>query len=149
MNHLMSCDEAQDRILQRVDGMLGAHEVESLDAHIADCAECAQFELQQLDLDSRLSAALPPLQLGSDFRAAVQRRIDAAEPKQPWIDVLPDYAHLAGCAIATTVTVAMFPAYASIIISVGAITTVFTYLAQTMLGSALDEMDERRSPARQ
>ena len=145
MNNLMTCDEAQDRSLQRVDGMLGAQEVESLDAHIADCAACAHFEFQQLELDSRLCAALPPAQLGADFRAAVQRRIDAAEPKQPWLDVLPDYAHLAGCAVATTVTVALFPAYASIVISVGAVATAFTYLAQTMLASALDEMDERRS----
>lgn len=139
-NDPMTCVDAQDRILQRLDGPLPEHNEAALDAHLVACADCARFAEQQLDLDTRLSLVMPPVKLGADFRAALRRRI-AAEPKQPWSNVLPDYAHLAGCAIAMTVTVGLFPAYTSIILTVGTITTAFTYLAQTMLGSALDEME--------
>jgi hypothetical protein len=151
MKDTINCADVQDQVLRRVDGLPDESNVLSsaaIDAHLEQCAECAAFAERQLELDRRLSLAMPPMKVGADFPAAVRRRI-AAEPKQPWTIVLPDYAHLVGCAAATCVTVALFPAYASLIVTVGTITAACTYLAQTMLAGALDEMDERRQPVRE
>lgn len=139
-NDPMTCVDAQDRILQRLDEPLPEHNDAALDAHVRTCADCTRFAEQQLDLDARLCLVMPPMKLGPDFRAALRRRI-AAEPKQPWINVLPDYAHLAGCAIAMAVTVGLFPAHTSVILTIGTFAAALTYLAQTMLASALDEME--------
>ena len=149
MYYPMPCGDAHHLILQRVDGLLGDAMAELLDAHLADCADCAHFELQQLDLDRRLAAALPPVRLGPEFREAVRGRIAAAaESRQPWLEMMPDYAHLIGCALAITVCAILLPAYAWTILTTGAAIAAFTYVAQTLLSSAMNEMDERRSPAR-
>jgi anti-sigma factor RsiW len=146
MNHTMTCADAQDRILQRLDGLLPDADGAAVDAHIAGCDDCAHFELQQLDLDRRLETALPPVTLGADFRDAVRARIaDAsAQAKQPWLEMMPDYAHLIGCAAAIAVCLVALPAYAWTILTVGGAVTACTYVAQTLLLGAMDELDERR-----
>lgn len=144
MNTNMTCHEAREQILCRLDDGGDAGDP-SLDAHVATCADCARFAEQQHELDRRLSLAVSPVKLAPGFRAAVRSRI-AAEQKEPWANMLPDVAHLAGCAIAMAVTIGVFPGHVPIILTVGTVTTAFTYLAQTLVAGTLEEMDERRRP---
>lgn len=72
----------------------------------------------------------------------------AADARQPWLEMMPDYAHLIGCALAIAVCVILLPAYAWTILTVGATVAGLTYVAQTLLAGAMNDLDERHPSAR-
>jgi hypothetical protein len=75
----MTCSEARAMLSAAVDDALGAGERESLDAHLAACADCRR-ELQQLRDTVALLRAVEPPRAPAGF---VDRVLGAARPA-PW-----------------------------------------------------------------
>src|SRR5213593_488816 len=100
----MDCQEAQESILESLVEPLGAERRRAMDNHIATCGTCRSFAEIQLVLDARLAAAVPTVRLSAGFRTSLRKRI-RRDPVSAWPDFLPDLAHLAGCSVATGVSV--------------------------------------------
>jgi len=122
----MNCDEAQLALLDL--------EVNSnVDAHVSTCDACRQFAQIQRELDARLTAAIPPLELSPKF--AVQLR---PHSRWTWSESLPDIAHLIGCAAAMGTLAFVFPQYAKEVATAGSALTAGTWFLQAILRDRLE-----------
>ena len=126
----MDCREAQEHILESLSAP-------GLEAHVATCEGCRAFSETQLSLDRQLSAILSAPPLSPAFRASLKNKI-RHEPLTVWPDWLPDIAHLAGCAAATALSLAVLPFPKASVITASLAFTLVTYAAQAVARTSLE-----------
>ena len=136
----MDCQEAQESILESLVEPLGTDQRQDMDNHIATFGSCRSFAEIQRVLDARLAAAVPTARLSASFRTSIREKI-RRDPASAWPDFLPDLAHLAGCSVATGVSVFLFPLSAGSVILAGAAFTGLTFFLQAVLRDSLDGLD--------
>jgi hypothetical protein len=137
----MDCQEVRESILESLVEPLGAGQRQAMDSHIATCGTCRRFAEIQRVLDARLAAAVPAARLSAGFRKSLRERI-RRDPLSAWPDFLPDLAHLAGCSVATGVSVFLLPLPAGPVILAGAALTGLTFFLQAALRASLDGLEE-------
>jgi hypothetical protein len=133
----MDCYTIQERVLERFESALPPSEKEQLERHLSECPECAQFATLQSQLDFRLQEEIAPPSLSPDFRQDLQARI-AQERQAPWLDWLPDVAHLVGSAVAIGSCTFLLPLPAPLILGTGTLVALTAYSLQTLIVSTLD-----------
>jgi hypothetical protein len=136
----MDCQEAQESILESLVEPLGAGQRQAMDNHIATCGTCRSFAEIQRVLDARLAAAVPTARLSAGFRTSLRERM-RRDPVSAWPDFLPDLAHLAGCSVATGVSVFLLPLPAGSVILACAAFTALTFFLQAVLRASLDGLE--------
>lgn len=134
----MDCRETQERVLERFDGALDPMQTRQLEAHIAECPECAQFAAFQSQIDLRLREQIAAPQLSVGFRGGLQARI-ARKARESWPEWLPDVAHLAGCAAAIGACALLLPFSVPLVLGTGTLVALLAYTLQTLLFSALED----------
>ncbi len=72
----MKCVECEEIILEALETSLAAGQRAELEAHVAICPSCRQFQQAQRQLDAALVKSLSPPRLSADFSARVLRRVD-------------------------------------------------------------------------
>ena len=72
----MNCNECEELILETLDTLLPENQRAELQAHVATCPSCRQFQRAQLRLDTALVRSLQPPSLPPDFSARVLRQVD-------------------------------------------------------------------------
>src|SRR6266478_6574197 len=136
----MDCRETQESILESLVEPLGDDRRRAMENHLAICGACRGFAEIQRALDARLVAATPDVRLSADFRRSLREKI-RRDSVWAWPDFLPELAHLAGCSVATGVSVFVLPLPAGSVIVAGAVFTVVTYFLQTVLRTSLEELE--------
>ena len=140
----MDCQRAQHEILEAFVTATPADVQAAVDAHVADCADCAAFARTQRALDRHLATMLVPPRLTPRVRAAVRERV--RRERQPfWSDLLPDLVHFASCGIVMMMGLVWLPISASLVLSLGAIATVLTHAVLTAFHESLDAADDLAS----
>ena len=74
----MSHPDFEAQIDAQIDGELTAADARALEAHLAQCAECARFRDERLALRSAILARVPAFQAPDALRSRVRTAIDAA-----------------------------------------------------------------------
>jgi anti-sigma factor RsiW len=69
------CEEYEPDLVEWIDGALAPERAHVVRAHLEGCARCRAFERQMRALDTRLDAAMPRIQLSTDFDARLRARI--------------------------------------------------------------------------
>jgi predicted anti-sigma-YlaC factor YlaD len=136
----MDCREAQERILDDVDGASVFEDRPEMMAHLAGCASCTKFAETQRTLHTRLASILSPPDLSPEFRAELRQRI-RREPARLWPDSLPDIVHLASCGVATIICAALLPYHPAEVLAVGAGVTVVTYVIQSVIRTLFEVLE--------
>ena len=134
----MNCPEAQEHILEFLDER-GSTLAAALEQHLSACPGCSRFLAVQNELDRKLRSEISAPPLGAHFRRSVLQQIKS-EPLAS--ELLPDYAHLAGCALATVLCTWMLPYSAGSILAAGTIFTLVTYCIQTAVRGLLENWEE-------
>jgi anti-sigma factor RsiW len=136
----MDCQQARESILESLVEPLGAAERQAVELHTTTCETCRSFAEIQRTLDARLAAALPAAVLSAGFRKSLKSRM-RRDPGSAWPDFLPDLAHLAGCSVATGVSVFLLPLPAGSVILAGAAFTGLTFFLQAVVRASLDGLE--------
>lgn len=135
----MDCTQAQDRILDELDGdpreTVGRQD---LQLHLAGCGSCRSFAALQRRLDAELREGI--LVPGPDpgFRRELYERLAT---RQPWPEWLPGLAYLVGAAAATIASVALLPFAVSSTWWIGGALAALGLVAHSVVASVLSELD--------
>ena len=71
----MTCLEAEEQLLEAIDGALAGPERQALDAHLTTCARCPAFAASLLAVDAALTTALPPPVVPASIAVTVRTRV--------------------------------------------------------------------------
>jgi predicted anti-sigma-YlaC factor YlaD len=134
----MDCTQAQDRILDELDGLREAPGRQELQQHLAECEPCRSFAALQRGLDAELRASIPVPGPDAGFRRALYERLAT---RQPWPEWLPGLAYLVGAAAATIASVAVLPFPVSSTWWIGGALAGLGLLAHSIAASVLSELD--------
>jgi anti-sigma factor RsiW len=137
----MTCAQAEEHLLEAVDGKLPAGVQREMERHVASCTACTAFAARLHAVDAQLVAALPPLTAPASIAVAVRRQM-RKDRSATLGDSLPDLIHLAGCAAATLVSAALLPVEASITLAAGASFTCFTYVVMAVVRWSLEQVEQ-------
>ena len=137
----MTCQEAEELLLESFDEPPPPSVRRALDAHVAGCRGCSAFAAQLRAVDAELAAVLKPTgvpaSLGPGIRTRVRReRITALAEN------LPDIIHLGGCGAATVVSAALLPFDAPITIAAGLGFTCVTYVFMAVVRWSIESVDQ-------
>ena len=130
----MECQAAQEEILDSFEEAKSAGRQQELEAHLAECRDCAGFAARQKALDARLTQLLTTPQMSPAFRSALGRKI-RREGAPFWSEALPDVLHFAGCGAATVLSAVVLPYAPSMVFAVGAAAALLTFLPLTAMRS--------------
>jgi anti-sigma factor RsiW len=136
----MTCQTAQELILENLDCRIDEEQQIRLETHIAQCEECRSFWEAQRVLDAALAAHCVPPQLSSAFRSKLAHKI-SGEKKQALQEWLPDLLHLGGGIVATTACFVWLPVAPTVVFTVGIALTFFSYVLQTMFRFWLEDLE--------
>ena len=136
----MTCQTAQELILENLDCRIDEEQQIRLETHIAECEECRSFWEAQRVLDAALAAHCVPPQLSPAFRSKLAHRINGEKRRalQEW---LPDLVHLGGGIVATTACFVWLPVAPTVVFTVGIALTFFSYVLQTMFRFWLEDLE--------
>jgi anti-sigma factor RsiW len=137
----MTCAEAEDQLLDSLDGRLPDQIRRALDGHVAGCARCAAFAMRMQAVDEGLVAALPPPAVPPSIAAQVRTRA-RRERLSAIGESLPDIIHLAGCGIATVLSAVLLPIEAPITVAAGLALTSATYVVMALVRWSLEAVDQ-------
>jgi predicted anti-sigma-YlaC factor YlaD len=137
----MNCQQAQERILESLSEAGETVNTHDLTTHLAGCEACRLFSETQSILDTQLCAAMSAPPLSPNFRRSLAKKI-RREPVSAWPAFLPDFAHLAGCLVATALCLWLLPFAPGLVILDGLAFTVAAWFAQSVLQSALETADD-------
>jgi|SRR5579864_121767 len=137
----MDCFEVQERIFEGFEGELSSEKKKQLDRHLSACPACAQFFALQSRLDVRLREEITPPRLSASFRVSLQERKSHLR-REPWPDWLPDFAHLAGSAVAIGVSAVLLPLPVPVVVGTGVVVALAAYSLQTMLVGTFEQWTE-------
>jgi hypothetical protein len=135
----MDCPETQEAILDFLEQETG--EARPLvEAHVANCPDCAAFAERHRRLDARLRESLPVPELSPSFRSVLRRKI-AQDKGRAWPDFLPDVVHFASCGAAALGAVTLLPFEPSIVLVASALATTITYLLLLEVRGAFEAIE--------
>ena len=136
----MTCQTAQELILESLDCGIDEEQAIRLESHIAECETCRSFWQAQRALDAALAAHCVAPQLSPAFRSKLARRI-RGEKRQALQEWLPDLLHLGGGIVATTACVLWLPVSSAVVFIVGIALTFVSYVLQTMFRFWLEDLE--------
>ena len=135
----MKCAEAEELILESLDGPLDAANAGALADHLAQCASCREFQRTQSELDVSLARFHMAPALSPGFEAELRRRV-TAERRHALLDYLPDVLHLGGGLGTSLVCAWLLPFSREAVLLVGAVSTVSAYLVLAFLRNLFDDV---------
>ena len=136
----MTCQTAQELILESLDCGIDEEQEIRLESHIAECEMCRSFREAQRVLDAALASHCVAPQLSPTFRSALDRKI-SGEKRQALQEWLPDLLHLGGGTVATTACVLWLPVSPAVVFVVGIALTFVSYVLQTMFRFWLEDLE--------
>jgi hypothetical protein len=136
----MTCQAAQELILESLDCRIGEEQQIRLESHIAQCQMCRSFWEAQAVLDTALAAHCLAPQLSPAFRSKLADRI-RGEKRQALQECLPDLLHLGGGIVATTACVLWLPVSPAVVFTGGIAFTFVSYVLQTMFRFWLEDLE--------
>jgi anti-sigma factor RsiW len=132
MSMTIACLEAEEHLLEALDGVLPDDVRLALDHHLSTCVRCTDFAARLRAVDAQLATAFrptpPPASIAMTVRARVRRERQAAVRES-----LPDLIHLAGCTVITLLSAALLPIEASVTIAAGIGVTCVTYVGMAVM----------------
>ena len=134
----MDCLEAQEKILESLEGVLAAADQGRLQHHLSGCDSCVRFAAAQRVLDCRLAESIQPPALSPGFGAGLRARL-RPHPRGQWAMWLPDAAYLAGAAVALTLCAVVLPLPPAAVLPVGAGLAIVGYAVQVIFVGVLEE----------
>jgi anti-sigma factor RsiW len=141
----MTCDQAETLLFESIDTEPALRAADgsarALRSHLASCEGCAALAAQLSAVDARLSAALPPVFAPASLAEGVRRQV-RRERLSALRESLPDFIHLAGCAIATVLSAALLPVDPPVTLAAGLTVTCFTYVVMAIVRSSLEAVDQ-------
>ena len=137
----MTCEEAEELLLESFDEAPAPVLRRALDAHVAGCRQCSAFAAQLRAVDVELTAALKPADAPASLAPAVRARV-RRERITAVTDNLPDIIHLAGCGVATVVCAALLPFDPRVTIAAGLGFTCVTYVFMAMVRWSIESLDQ-------
>lgn len=75
----MNCNDAENVLLESLDGPIGATQQDALDTHLASCPACHQFAEAQRTLDASLCTQLQRVHLDRSFDVRVLASLSQAQ----------------------------------------------------------------------
>lgn len=136
----MTCQEAEELLLESFDEALAPALRRAVGAHVAGCRGCTAFAAQLQAVDTELTAALKPVipaSLAPGIRARVRQERNRAVTEN-----LPDIIHLTGCGAATLVSAALLPIDPPITIAAGLGLTCVTYVFMAVVRWSIESLDQ-------
>ena len=137
----MTCLEAEELLLEAMDGALAAPVRRALDGHLATCAGCAAFGVEMRTVDAALITALAPPVVPPSIAVKVRTRV-RRERRAAFHESLPDLIHLAGCSVATSIAAALLPIDAAATIAAGAAFTCVSYMCLAVVRWSLESIEQ-------
>ena len=134
----MTCQTAQELILESLDCGIDEEQEIRLESHIAECETCRSFWEAQRVLDAALASHCVAPQLSPTFRSTLARKI-SGEKRQALQEWLPDLLHLGGGIVATTTCLLWLPV--AVVFTVGIALTFFSYVLQTVFRFWLEDLE--------
>ena len=136
----MTCQAAQELILECLDSRIDEEQQIRLESHLAQCEMCRSFREAQAVLDAALAAHCSVPQLSPTFRSKLADKI-RGEKRQALQEWLPDLLHLGGGTVATTACVLWLPVSPAVVFTVGIALTFASYVLQTMFRFWLEDLE--------
>ena len=136
----MTCQAAQELILESLDSRLDAGQQNIVESHIAQCEMCRSFRDAHHGLDAALAAYCVAPQLSSTFRTKLAHRI-SGEKRRALQEWLPDLVHLGGGIVATAACFLWLPVSPTAVLTVGIALTFVSYVLQTMFRFWLEDLE--------
>ena len=137
----MTCEEAEELLLESFDEAPAPVVRRALDAHVADCHACAAFATQLRAVDAQLAAALSPPAIPASLAPAIRAQV-RRERTTAVLENLPDIIHLAGCLTATLLSAALLPIAPPITIVAGLGLTCVTYVFMAVLRWSIETLGQ-------
>lgn len=137
----MTCQEAEELLLESFDEAPAPVLRRALDAHVAGCRQCSAFASQLRAVDVELTAALKPAAAPASLAPAVRARV-RRERVTALTDSLPDIIHLAGCGVATAVCAALLPFDPRVTIAAGLGVTCVTYVFMAIVRWSIESLNQ-------
>jgi anti-sigma factor RsiW len=137
----MTCLEAEELLLEAMDGALAGPVRHALDGHVGTCTRCSDFAASLVAVDVALAAALPPPTIPASIAVTVRARV-RRERRAAIRENLPDLIHLAGCSVATLLSAALLPIEASTTIAAGVGFTCVTYVCMTAMRWSMEAAEQ-------
>lgn len=136
----MTCQAAQELILESLDCRIDEDQQTRLGSHIAQCETCRSFQKAQLVLDGALAGHCVAPQLSAAFKAKLAQKIRAEKrlALQEWI---PEMLHLGGGAVATAGCLLWLPFSPAVILTVGVALTFVSYVVQTIFRFWFEDLE--------
>jgi hypothetical protein len=128
----MTCQDAEELLLESFDEAPAPVLRRALDAHVAGCRECSAFAAQLRVVDTELAAVLTPPAVPASLAPGIHARV-RRERIAALAENLPDIIHLAGCGAATVASAALLPFDARITIAAGIGLTCITYVFMALV----------------
>jgi anti-sigma factor RsiW len=123
----MTCQDAEELLLESFDAAPAPSVRRALNAHLAGCRGCSAFAARLRAVDAELAAVLTPAAVPASLAHGIRARV-RRERITALAENLPDIIHLAGCGAATGVSAALLPFDAPITIAAGLGFTCVTYV---------------------
>jgi predicted anti-sigma-YlaC factor YlaD len=136
----MTCQAAQELILESLDGGIDKEQQTRLESHLAQCDLCQSFQEAQRVLDGALADHYVAPQLSAAFRSKLARKI-RAEKRHALQEWIPDLLHLGGGIVATVASFLWLPVSPTAILTVGATLTLGGYVLQTIFRFWLEDLE--------
>ena len=136
----MTCQAAEELILESLDCRFDEEQQIRLESHIAQCEMCRSFREAQRVLDAALASHCVAPQLSAAFKSKLARkiRIEKRRALQEWI---PDLLHLGGGIVATGACSLWLPDSATAVLTFGATLTFGSYFLQTVFRFWLEDLE--------
>jgi anti-sigma factor RsiW len=136
----MTCQGAQELILESLDGWIDEEQQTRLESHIAQCDACRSFQEAQRVLDGALAGHYVAPQLSAAFKSKLARKIRVEKrcALQEWI---PDVLHLGGGIVATGACFLLLPVSPAVVLTTGAALTFGSYVLQTVFRFWLEDLE--------
>ena len=136
----MTCQAAQELILESLDCRIDEEQQIRLESHIAQCETCRSFREAQRVLDAALASHCVAPQLSPAFKSKLARKI-SGEKRQALQEWIPDVLHLGGGIVATAACSLWLPVSAAVVLTFGAALTFVSYVLQTMFRFWLEDLE--------
>ncbi|MGH9427475.1 MAG: anti-sigma factor family protein [Terriglobia bacterium] len=136
----MTCQAAQELILESLDCRIDEEQQTNLESHIAQCEICRCFQEAQLVLDGALAEHYVAPQLSAAFKAKLARKI-SAEKRHALQEWIPDVLHLGGGIVATVACFLWLPVSPAAVLTVGVALTFVSYVVQTIFRFWLEDLE--------
>jgi len=136
----MTCQAAQELILESLDGGIDKEQQTRLESHLAQCDVCRSFQEAQRALDGALADHYVAPQLSAAFKSKLSGKI-RAEKKRALQEWIPDVLHLGGGIVATGACFLWLPVSPTTVLTVGATLTLGGYVLQTVFRFWLEDLE--------